>query len=121
MIHLRIKITLPLALVLMLVLLAWLCRDPGSDRPQRKPRRPGRPPRQDARHPARELRESRDSVTYEEALSAPLGIYSAEELGAIADREAYEGARGVYESHCDPAVRAAIDRLKRWRPRHATD
>lgn len=117
MIHLRIKVTLPLALVLLLALLAWLCRDPGDDGPQRKPRRPGRPPRRQAR----ELRESRDDVTYEDALRAPHGTYSAEELAAIADREVYEGARDAYESYSDPTVRAAIDRLKSWRPRHATD
>lgn len=120
MIHLRIKMTLPLALVLLLVLLAWLCRDPGDDRPQRKPRRPGRPPRQDARRQTRELRESRD-VTYEDALRASQDTYTADELAAIADREVYEGARGAYESYCDPTVRAAIDRLKSWRPGHATD
>jgi len=120
-IHLRIKVTLPLAVLLLLALLAWLCRDPGDDRPQRKPRRPGRPPHQSARRQARELRESRDYVTYEDALHAPHGTYTADELAAIADREVYEGARDAYESYCDPTVRAAIDRLKSWRPSHATD
>ncbi len=116
MIHLRIKVTLPLIVVLLLALLAWLCRDPGTARPQRKSRRPGRPPRRGAR----ELRESRD-VTYEDALRAPHGTFTAEELAAIADREVYEGARDAYESYADPTVRAAIDRLKSWSPRHATD
>jgi len=115
-IHLRIKVTLPLVLVLLLALLAWLCRDPGTSRRQPKPRRPGRPPRRGAR----ELRESRD-VTYEDALRAPHGTFTAEELAAIADREVYEGARDAYESYADPTVRAAIDRLKSWSPRHATD
>jgi len=113
-IHLRIKVTLPLIVVL---LLAWLCRDPGLSRPQPKRRRPGRPPRRQAR----ELRESRDDVTYEDALRAPHGTFTADELAAIADREVYEGARDAYESYCDPTVRAAIDRLKSWRPSHATD
>ncbi len=116
MIHFRIKVTLPLVLVLLLALLAWLCRDPGTSQPQPKPRRPGRPPRRGAR----EQRESRD-VTYEDALRAPHGTYSADELAAIADREVYEGARDAYESYADPTVRAAIDRLKSWSPRHATD
>jgi hypothetical protein len=117
MIHLRIKVTLPLVLVLLLALLAWLCRDPGTSRPQPKPRRPGRPPRRQTR----ELRESRDDVTYEDALRAPHGTYTADELDAIADREVYEGARGAYESYSDPTIATAIDRLKNWRPRHATD
>ena len=117
MIHLRIKVTLPLIVLLLLALLAWLCRDPGDARPQPKPRRPGRPPRRTAR----ELRESRDSVTYEDALRAPHGTFTADELAAIADREVYEGARDAYESYADPTVRAAIDRLKNWSPRHATD
>jgi len=115
-IHFRIKVTLPLVLVLLLALLAWLCRDPGTSRRQPKPHRPERPPRRGAR----ELRESRD-VTYEDALRAPHGTYTADELAAIADREVYEGARDAYESYADPTVRAAIDRLKSWSPRHATD
>ena len=120
MIHLRIKVTLPLVLVLLLALLAWLCRDPGTSRRQPKPRRPGRPPRRTVRRQTRELRESRD-VTYEDALRAPHGTFTADELAAIADREVYEGARDAYESYADPTIRAAIDRLKSWSPRHATD
>lgn len=43
MIHIRIKVTLPLLVVLLLAVLIWLIRDPSQGRQQPVPRPPRRP------------------------------------------------------------------------------
>ena len=101
MINFRINITLPLLLVILIGVIAWLVRDAGSSStPARKPapRRPRRRPRQTIIH-----RDGQDNgVTYEEALRAPAGTYTADDLRDLADQEARDTARTAY-SHARAA------------------
>jgi hypothetical protein len=130
MIHIRVKFTLPLLLVLGIALFLWLSRDPnaGSSRSAHPvPRSPKRPP-----HPGPRARQTRppviihqdggsdrdgSAITYEEALAAGL---TGEALREIADREAFDAAKTAYaEALADPTYRQHIDKLRSWRTRHA--
>jgi hypothetical protein len=95
----KIKITLPLLLAVIIAALVWLVRDAGSSStPARKstPRRPRRRPRQTIIQP----RDGQDNghVTYEDALRAPAGTYTADDLREMADREAQDAARTAYSA-----------------------
>ena len=95
----KIKITLPLLLAVIIAALVWLVHDAGSSStPARKstPRRPRRRPRQTIIQP----RDGQDNghVTYEDALRAPAGTYTADELRELADQEAQDAARTAYSA-----------------------
>jgi hypothetical protein len=129
MIHIRVKFTLPLLLVLVTALILWLSRDPdaGASRSGRSahpiPRSPQRPPRTPRRHPPPRDEAfiihqdgDPDRLTYEDALAA--GV-TGEALREIADREVFDAAKAAYaEALADPTYRQHIDRLRSWRTRH---
>jgi hypothetical protein len=130
MIHIRVKFTLPLLLVLGIALFLWLSRDPnaGSSRSAhpvpRSPKRPPRAPRR--RRPPTEkpfivhqdgAPDGDSDLTYEEALATGL---TGEALREIADREAFDAAKTAYaEALADPTYRQHIEKLRSWRTRHA--
>jgi hypothetical protein len=126
MIHIRVKFTLPLLLVLGIALFLWLSRDPnaGSSRSAhpvpRSPKRPSRAPHR--RKPFIIHQEGTPDdeavcMTYEEALAAGL---TGEALREIADREAFDAAHTTYlEAQADPTYRDQIAKLRSWRTRHA--
>jgi hypothetical protein len=122
MIHIRVKLTLPLLLVLFFALILWLSRKPDAGSSQsthpvpRSPRRPGPRDRQ-TRPPVIIHQDGDPDLTYEEALAAGL---TGEALLEIADREAFDAAKAAYaEALADPTYRQHIDKLRSWRTRHA--
>jgi hypothetical protein len=126
MIHIRIKLTLPLLLVLGIALILWLSRDPDAGSSQvvhPVPRSPQRPPRAPRRRTSPRDESfiinqdgDPDRLTYEEALAA--GV-TGEALREIADREAFDAAKAAYaEALADPTYRQHIDKLRSWRTRH---
>ncbi|NLF78155.1 MAG: hypothetical protein GX573_20880 [Chloroflexi bacterium] len=106
MIKLKLHITWPLLLLILLALLAFLIRGSGQARQpiRRGPRRPQTPPVARAERKARRGvtvippdEDFRDSATftYTEALSR--GV-PADELSRIADREAFEAGQQAFDA-----------------------
>jgi hypothetical protein len=123
MIHIRVKLTLPLLLVLGIALLIWLSRDPTSGSARTVPQQPKRPPRTPRRQKPFIIHQDgapdgdSDRLTYEDALAA--GV-TGEALREIADREAFDAAKAAYaEALADPSYRDQLTKLRSWRTRHA--
>jgi hypothetical protein len=109
MITFRIKFTLPLLVAVLLAVLVWLIRNTNgpAQRPTRPPRRPPRRAHQTI------IPRSERPGSYDDALRN--GI-TGDELQHIADRELAEAAQTAYESADDPAITAAQERIRAWRP-----
>ena len=96
MIKLHLRITWPALLLLLIALLVWLARDPGSHKSQRRvPVQPSRPPRR--RVPLH--RQSTDDFVIDQDGPA-IGDYAAETERL--DREAADRARTAYEETTRP-------------------
>ena len=126
MIQFRIRLTLPLLLVLLVALILWLTRKPtaGSVQPaHQSPKHPPRPSRR-RKPPTTEpiilTQDGAPDLTYADALAA--GV-TGEALREIGDREAFESAKTAYaEALADPTYRDQIAKLRSWRnPHHADD
>lgn len=59
-----------------------------------------------------------DEATYQDALSAPPGAYSPDELRTIADREALDSARTAYDAAAITPISQVITRLSLGAPGH---
>lgn len=106
MIKLKLHITWPLLLLILLALLARIIRDP--DRGQRgpvrqSPRRPAMPPAHAERRTPRGVtvippdEDFRDPATFTYAEALSRGV-PADELSRIADREAFEAGQQAFDA-----------------------
>ena len=92
----KLKITWPALLLLLIALLVWLARDPGSHKPQRRaPIAPSRPPRR--RVPLH--RQNTDDFVIDQ--DGPVTSDYAAETERL-DREAADRARTAYEETARP-------------------
>lgn len=146
MIHLKLKITWPLAILILVAVLAWLARSrstsatkrpakpaeqsparPATSRPsvetfiifpgdaEGRPAAASEPPAPEA-HPDDD--DNAPEITYAEALRAPHGTYTEEQLASIGDREAARAGRHAFrQAATDCQTTDSINRLRNWRPR----
>ena len=158
MIHFKLKITWPLAILILIAVIAWLARDRSTAAAAPKRTARSKPPRRgtfvhtemdgnpfvrvdradppftgtvifpgdaegQSRPPADPDRATPDltdddspDITYAEALRAPHGTYTEEQIQAIGDREAARAGRQAYRKAAHRPVNDSIERLRAWRP-----